>query len=91
MQNREKKKFVKFFVTKQGKAHIYTKTIKGGLSYDKKSSEKILCVAMCLIMCGSTAAMALTVDSPDTKIVEPAYENISANSCSLKISGINIG
>ena len=91
MQNREKKKFGKFFVTKQGKAHIYTKTIKGGLSYDKKSSEQILCVAMCLIMCGSTAAMALTVDSPDIKIVEPAYENISANSCSLKISGINIG
>ena len=40
MQNREKKKFGKFFVTKQGKAHIYTNTIKGGLSYDKKSSEK---------------------------------------------------
>ena len=55
----------------------------------RKVLKKILCVAMCLIMCGSTAAMALTVDSPDTKIVEPAYENISANSCSLKISGVN--
>ena len=55
----------------------------------RKVLKKILCVAMCLIMCGSTAAMALTVDFPDTKIVEPAYENISANSCSLKISGVN--
>lgn len=55
----------------------------------RKVLKKILCVAMCLIMCGSTAAMALTMDSPDTKIVEPAYENISANSCSLKISGVN--
>lgn len=90
MQNREKKKIRQIFLSQSREKLIYIQILlKEAYHMIRKVLKKILCVAMCLIMCGSTAAMALTVDSPDTKIVEPAYENISANSCSLKISGVN--
>ena len=86
----EKRKIsAKFFVTKQGKAHIYTNTIKGGLSYDKKSSEKNSLRCYVSDNVRLHGRYGTDRDSPDTKIVEPAYENISANSCSLKISGVN--
>ena len=55
----------------------------------RKVLKSILCVAMCLMMVGSMTAMALTPDSSDTGTVAPMYANISANSCSLTISGIN--
>ncbi len=55
----------------------------------RKALKRILCVAMCLLMCGSMAAVALDVDSPETEIVEPRYVNITATTCSFNISGIN--
>lgn len=86
----EKRKNSANFLSQSREKLIYIQILlKEAYHMIRKVLKKILCVAMCLIMCGSTAAMALTVDSPDTKIVEPAYENISANSCSLKISGVN--
>lgn len=55
----------------------------------KKALKRILCVTMCLLMCGSMTAIALDVDSPETEIVTPRYANVSATLCSLTISGVN--
>lgn len=54
-----------------------------------KIFKRIICVLMCLVMCGSMTAMAFDVDSPATEIVTQRYANISSKSCSLIISGVN--
>ena len=54
-----------------------------------KILKKVLCVVMCLLICGSTTAMAISIGSPETGIVVPLYQNISSKSCTLDISGIN--
>ena len=53
----------------------------------RKVLKRIFCVVMCLLMCGSMAAIALEVDSPEP--VEPRYANISNHGCALVISGVN--
>ena len=53
----------------------------------RKVLKRIFCVVMCLLMCGSMAAIALEVDSPEP--VEPRYSNISNHGCALVISGVN--
>lgn len=55
----------------------------------RKILKGILCVAMCLVMCGSMTAAAYDADSYSTEIIAPMYANISANSCSLSIKGVN--
>lgn len=53
----------------------------------RKVLKRIFCVVMCLLMCGSMAAIALEVESLDP--VEPRYANISNHGCALVISGVN--
>ncbi len=54
-----------------------------------KIFKKVICVVMCLLLCGSMTAMALKIETPETGIVAPMYANIASHSCSLVISGIN--
>lgn len=54
-----------------------------------KVLKRIMCVIMCLIVCGSTTAVALYTESPVTEIATPWYVNIASKSCSLNISGVN--
>lgn len=54
-----------------------------------KILKKILCLTMCLVLCGSMTAIALNVDSSGAGTVAPIYANITTHNCSLTISGIN--
>lgn len=55
----------------------------------RKILKQIVCIIMCLLLCGSMTAVAFDVNSPETEIVTPRYANISSHSCSLTISGVN--
>ena len=55
----------------------------------RKILKRMICFAMCLLVCGSMTVIAVNMNSADAGIVNPIYTNISVKSCALDISGIN--
>ena len=54
-----------------------------------KSIQRIISIVLCLLLCFSMAAYAFEEDSKGNEANNPRYNNITACSCELYISGIN--